>query len=123
MATTRETLVTFENRSQVSHIIDPEKKSEAWLTPTTNFTNLKNKLGADSVDVSEDGKRIFFYAGAEVVGDYRLANSLQGSTPAELVAEKHCLLFFESWYPAEKRWVLNCAKGTPRAKSANAVSI
>lgn len=121
MATTRETLATFENRSQVSHITS--EKGEAWLTPTTNFTNLKNKLGADSVDVSEDGKRIFFYAGQEIVGDYRLANSLKGSTPAELVKEKHCLLFFESWYPAEQRWVLNCAKGTPRQKSANAVSI
>lgn len=123
MATTRETLTTFKGMNNVSHIVNSDNGTEAWLTPTTGFAALKNKLGADAIDVSEDGKRIYLYSGDELVGDYRLANSLQGSTPAELVKEKHALLFFESYYAAEDRWVLNCAKGTPRQKSANAVSI
>ena len=41
----------------------------------------------------------------------------------ELVEQKHCLLFFESWYPAENRWVKQVAVGKPKEKSEKAVSI
>lgn len=125
MAQTKETLAAFNGKVNVTHIIqrDGDEVKEAWLSKPAGFTKTKDNLGADSLDVSPDGKWATFYAGEEELDSFRLSNNLQGKTPAELVAMKPCLLFFQSWFPAEKRWVNNLAKGTPREKSANAVSI
>ena len=114
-------LPEFEKRVNVDHIVDGDK--QAWLTKPAGFTPTKNACGANYLDVTEDGKRVIFFNGNEEVDNYRLSNSLQGKTPEELTEMKHCLLFFESWYPAEKRWVKQVAKGTPREKSNKAVSI
>jgi hypothetical protein len=123
---TRETLATFESKVNVDHIItgEGENKKEAWLTKPEGFTATKDRVGGEILDASEDGKRIYFFKeDGELVGDYRLSNGLQGSTPEQLYAKKHCLLFFETWYPAEKRWVKQCAEGTPKVKSAKAIRI
>lgn len=119
----RETLAEFKGESQVTHITDGDR--EAWLSTTTGFTSLVKQLGADSIDVSEDGTRIFFYSGDEELASYRLSNSLQEEEPEpdDLLEMKHSLVFFKSWYPEESRWVNNCAKGQRRAKSSKAVSI
>ena len=114
-------LPEFKNRVNVDHIVDNGK--EAWLTKPEGFTATQNACGADWLDVTEDGKRVIFFKGEEEVDNYRLSNSLAGSTPEELIAKKHCLLFFETWYPAESRWVKQVAVGKPKKKSAKAIRI
>ena len=124
--TQKETKAKFENRVNVDHITEIDaagNKREAYLTKPTGFTETKNSLGADGLDTNEEGTRLYFFSKEELVGDYRLSNNLKGKSPKELVEQKHCLLFFESWYPAENRWVKQVAVGKPKEKSDKAVSI
>ncbi len=124
--TQKETKTQFENRVNVDHITEIDaagNKREAYLTKPTGFTETKNSLGANKLDTNEDGSRLYFFSGEELVGDYRLSNNLKGSSPADLAEKKHLLLFFESWYPAESRWVKQVAVGKPKVVSEKAVNI
>ena len=120
MANVDEILPKFNGQVNVTH--RKNEKGEGWLTTPREYGAERDSVGADTIDVSEDGKRFrFFDEDGVCVGDYRLCHTLEGKTPAELATMKTCLLFFKSWYPAESRWVNWVAKGTPKTKSKNAV--
>jgi len=124
--TQKETIANFNKKANVDHITEIDEagnKKEAWLTKPTRFTETKNSLGADKLDTNEEGTRLYFFSEGELVGDYRLSNKLKGNSPADLAEKKHLLLFFESWYPAESRWVKQVAVGEPKEVSSRAVSI
>ncbi len=124
-----ETLKTFENEVNVTKItqtLEDGSKREAYLTSPSSYEDTKNRCGAELLDVSESGKVCLFF-GKNANGDnvevdsYVLSNNLKGLTPQQLIEKKHALLFFKSWFPAQKRWVKQVAERKAATVSKMAV--
>ena len=107
MLMTRETLNSFENKNNVTKITS-DNGSVSYLTQSVSFGDETNAKGACKLNTVENEKKhvlFLFNAGDAEVGRYYLGKKLQGKSPAELVAEKHALCFFESFNPETKSWV------------------
>ena len=107
MLMTREILSSFENRNNVTKIT-ADNGLVSYLTQSISFGDEAYAKGACKLNTVENEKKhvLFLFNSADAeVGRYYLGKKLQGKTPAQLVEEKHCLCFFESFNPETKQWV------------------
>lgn len=119
MTQEREKVANFNGKAVVDHITQTENGkvvAEAWLTSPRKYNDEKNSLGAELIGVTENNRFAFMDAESTEIDSYRLPNSLKDKSTEEIIAQKHALLFFETWYPAESRWVKQCAIGTNKPK-------
>ena len=104
---TRETISSYQNRNNVSKITG-DNGSVSYLTQSVNFADETFAKGACKLNTVENEKKhvLFLFNSADAeVGRYYLGKKLQGMTPEQLVENKHCLCFFESFNPETQSWV------------------
>ena len=119
MTQEREKVTNFNGKAVCDHITQKENDkvvAEAWLTTPSKYNDTKEKLGASNIGVTENGRFAFMDKEGVELESYRLSKDLQGLEPQELIEKKHALLFFQSWFPKENRWVNNVAMASQKPK-------
>ena len=104
---TRENISSYQGENNVTKITS-DNGSVSYLTQSVSFGDEAYATGACKLNTVENEKKhvLFLFNDADAeVGRYYLGKKLQGKTPAQLVEEKHCLCFFESFNPETKQWV------------------
>lgn len=121
----RNSLSEFENRVNVSEIVNDSTGEVSYLTQSQSFDEVKNSLGATKLNTVESKHALFLLnrEGAVVKKCY-MCKSLHGKTPAQIAEQKHSLIFFESYNADTKSWVPCISVGNPATDlNANAVEI
>lgn len=121
----RNSLSEFENRVNVSEIVNEENGEVSYLTQSQSFDEVKNSLGATKLNTVESKHALFLLnADGAVVKKCYMCKSLHGKTPAQIAEQKHSLIFFESYNADTKSWVPCISVGNPATDlNANAVEI
>ena len=118
MEAIRETLASFEGKSNVTKIINGDKVN--YLTQSNSFEAETNSLGATALaGYHSDKKHVLFLFddnGAEVKR-YYIGKNLQDMSDDELIVNRSSLVFFESWNPNTSKWVPSVGLGQPSIAS------
>jgi hypothetical protein len=119
----RKSLPEFENRVNVSEIVNEDNGEVSYLTQSQSFYEVKNSLGATMLNTVESKHALFLLnkEGAVVKKCY-MCKSLHGKTPAQIAEQKHSLIFFESYNAETKSWVPCISVGNP-ATDLNATAV
>ena len=103
----RELIEQFQGKENVTKITS-DNGVVSYLTQSRSFDDEVIATGASKLNTVEDEKKhvlfLFNDDGAEV-GRYYIGKALQGKSPTELAEIKHSLVVFESWNPAQAKWV------------------
>ena len=103
----RELLDQFEGKRNVTRVIS-DNGAEFYLTQSRSFVDELYNLGATKLNTIENDKKhvlFLFDSDDKEVGRYYIGKKLQGQTPAQIIAQKENLYFFESWNPTSRSWV------------------
>jgi hypothetical protein len=119
----RKSLPEFENRVNVSEIVNEDNGEVSYLTQSQSFDEVKIALNATKLNTVESKHALFLLnkEGAVVKKCY-MCKSLHGKTPAQIAEKKHSLIFFESYNAETKSWVPCISVGNP-ATDLNATAV
>lgn len=104
---TKKTIPSYENRNNVTELVS-DNGTVSYLTESTSYADKKHSLGFTKVNTyEENGKHVLFLMSSDfaVLHKAFMCKALQGQTPAQIVAQKNVLCFFESFNPNTNQWV------------------
>lgn len=124
MLMTREKLNSFENRNNVTKITN-DNGAVSYLTQGVSFGDETYSKGACKLNTIENENKhvLFLFNSADAeVSRYYLTKSLQGKTPAQIIEQKHALVFFESFNEETQSWVPCVALSSQTDLASSALS-